>query len=84
MSLQDLVIAGPQGLYCPAGDFYIAPRLLMAYSLGKAQCLLAGVDAQIGPIVVPGAVAPLNKPLHEADPLDTLAGLLNWPGAASG
>ena len=60
MSLQDLVIARPQGLYCPAGDFYIDPWLLMAYSLGKAQRLLAGVDAQIGPIVVHVAVAPLS------------------------
>lgn len=34
--------------------------LLMAYSFGKAQRLLAGVDASIGPIVVHGAVEPLN------------------------
>ena len=36
------------------------PSLLMGYSFGKAQRLLAGVDASIGPIVVHGAVAPLN------------------------
>ncbi len=36
------------------------PSLLLAYSFGKAQRLLAGVDASIGPIVVHGAVAPLN------------------------
>lgn len=36
------------------------PSLLMAYSFGKAQRLLAGVDASIGPIVVHGAVQPLN------------------------
>ena len=35
--------------------------LLMAYSFGKAQRLLAGVDASIGPIVVHGAVDPLNR-----------------------
>ena len=35
--------------------------LLMAYSFGKAQRLLAGVDAGIGPIVVHGAVEPLNR-----------------------
>jgi putative mRNA 3-end processing factor len=34
--------------------------LLMGYSFGKAQRLLAGVDASIGPIVVHGAVEPLN------------------------
>jgi putative mRNA 3-end processing factor len=35
--------------------------LLLAYSFGKAQRLLAGVDASIGPIVVHGAVEPLNR-----------------------
>ena len=34
--------------------------LLMAYSLGKAQRVLAGVDATIGPIVVHAAVEALN------------------------
>jgi putative mRNA 3-end processing factor len=40
--------------------------LLMAYSFGKAQRLIAGVDASIGPIVVHGAVAPLNQAYREA------------------
>ncbi len=40
--------------------------LLMAYSFGKAQRLLAGVDASIGPIVVHGAVQPLNEAYREA------------------
>ncbi len=40
--------------------------LLMAYSFGKAQRLLAGVDAAIGPIIVHGAVEPLNRAYHEA------------------
>lgn len=40
--------------------------LLMAYSFGKAQRLLAGVDAAIGPIVVHGAVEPLNAAYREA------------------
>jgi putative mRNA 3-end processing factor len=35
--------------------------LLMGYSFGKAQRLLAGVDAGIGPIVVHGAVAAINE-----------------------
>jgi putative mRNA 3-end processing factor len=40
--------------------------LLMAYSFGKAQRILAGVDAGIGPIVVHGAVEPLNRAYREA------------------
>jgi len=40
--------------------------LLMAYSFGKAQRLIAGVDARIGPIVVHGAVEPLNQAYREA------------------
>jgi putative mRNA 3-end processing factor len=42
------------------------PSLLLAYSFGKAQRLLAGVDAGIGPIVVHGAVAPLNAAYRAA------------------
>jgi putative mRNA 3-end processing factor len=37
------------------------PSLLLGYSFGKAQRLLAGVDPGIGPIVVHSAVAPLNE-----------------------
>ena len=40
--------------------------LLLGYSFGKAQRLLAGVDASIGPIVVHGAVAPLNEAYRAA------------------
>jgi putative mRNA 3-end processing factor len=40
--------------------------LLMAYSFGKAQRLLAGVDSDIGPIVVHGAVEPLNRAYRAA------------------
>ena len=40
--------------------------LLMGYSFGKAQRILAGVDPSIGPIVVHGAVEPLNKAYREA------------------
>jgi putative mRNA 3-end processing factor len=36
------------------------PTVLQGYSFGKAQRLLAGVDAGIGPIVVHDSVAPLN------------------------
>jgi putative mRNA 3-end processing factor len=57
--------------------------LLMGYSFGKAQRILAGVDAGIGPIVIHGAVEPLNEayraagvalpPTHRADALDKAA-----------
>jgi putative mRNA 3-end processing factor len=40
--------------------------LLMGYSFGKAQRILAGVDASIGPIVVHGAVEPLNEAYRAA------------------
>jgi putative mRNA 3-end processing factor len=40
--------------------------LLMAYSFGKAQRLLAGVDASIGPIVVHGAVQTINDAYRAA------------------
>jgi putative mRNA 3-end processing factor len=40
--------------------------LLMGYSFGKAQRLLAGVDAAIGPIVVHGAVQVLNQAYRAA------------------
>lgn len=40
--------------------------LLMGYSFGKAQRLLAGVDASIGPIVVHGAVQVLNQAYRAA------------------
>ena len=40
--------------------------LLMGYAFGKAQRILAGVDAGIGPIVVHGAVATLNRAYRAA------------------
>jgi putative mRNA 3-end processing factor len=40
--------------------------LLMGYSFGKAQRFLAGVDPSIGPIVVHGAVDPLNRAYRAA------------------
>jgi putative mRNA 3-end processing factor len=40
--------------------------LLLGYSFGKAQRLIAGVDPGIGPIVVHGAVAPLNDAYRAA------------------
>jgi len=42
------------------------PSLLLAYSFGKAQRLIAGVDASIGPVVVHGAVQPLNEAYRAA------------------
>jgi putative mRNA 3-end processing factor len=40
--------------------------VLYCYSFGKAQRILSGVDANIGPIVVHGAVEPLNRAYREA------------------
>lgn len=40
--------------------------LLCCYSFGKAQRILSGVDASIGPIVVHGAVEPLNAAYRAA------------------
>jgi putative mRNA 3-end processing factor len=40
--------------------------LLLGYSFGKAQRLIAGLDASIGPIVVHSAVAPLNAAYRAA------------------
>lgn len=37
------------------------PSLLYCYAFGKAQRLLCGVDASIGPILVHGAIEPLNE-----------------------
>ena len=40
--------------------------VLMCYSFGKAQRVLAGVDASIGPVVVHSAVQPLNAAYRAA------------------
>ena len=40
--------------------------VLCCYSFGKAQRILSGVDAAIGPIVTHGAVEPLNEAYREA------------------
>ncbi len=40
--------------------------LLLGYSLGKAQRLLAGVDAEIGPIFIHGSVQRLNDCYRDA------------------
>jgi putative mRNA 3-end processing factor len=42
------------------------PSLLLAYSFGKAQRILAGIDPSIGTIVVHGAVQPLNEAYRAA------------------
>jgi putative mRNA 3-end processing factor len=39
---------------------------VLAYSFGKAQRILAGVDASIGPILVHGAVEPINAAYRAA------------------
>ncbi len=40
--------------------------VLACYSFGKAQRILSGIDASIGPVVVHGAVEPLNAAYREA------------------
>lgn len=40
--------------------------VLLCYAFGKAQRILSGVDASIGPIVVHGAVEPLNAVYRQA------------------
>lgn len=40
--------------------------VLACYSFGKAQRLLAGIDPAIGPVVVHGAVEPINRAYREA------------------
>jgi putative mRNA 3-end processing factor len=65
--------------WCPDADLFadindwwsrniVAGRasVLACYSFGKAQRILAGVDASIGPIIVHGAVMPLNEAYRAA------------------
>jgi putative mRNA 3-end processing factor len=40
--------------------------VLACYSFGKAQRILSGIDPSIGPIIVHGAVDPLNRAYREA------------------
>ena len=40
--------------------------VLTCYSFGKAQRILSGIDPSIGPIIVHGAVEPLNRAYREA------------------
>jgi putative mRNA 3-end processing factor len=40
--------------------------VLTCYSFGKAQRILSGVDPSIGPVIVHGAVDPLNRAYREA------------------
>ncbi len=55
--------------------------VLLAYSLGKAQRLLAGVDAGIGPLVVHDAVEAVNRAYRaEGVPLPPTRRLLDRPG----
>jgi len=55
------------------------PSLLLAYSLGKAQHVLAGVDVSIGPLFVHGAVDGLNGAYRAAGVALPAAALLS-PG----
>ena len=53
--------------------------VLFAYSLGKAQRVLAGVDEAIGPLLVHGAVQALNE-VYRAEGVDLPAARLLGPG----
>ncbi len=56
------------------------PSLLLAYSFGKAQRVLAGVDAGIGPIVAHGAVLPINAAYRAVGvPLPEVQALADLP-----
>lgn len=57
--------------------------VLMGYSLGKAQRLLAMVDPSIGPIVTHGSIAPLNA-IYRSEGVDLPAAknVLNVPKEA--
>ena len=60
------------------------PSLLLAYSFGKAQRVLAGVDASIGPIVAHGAVLPINAAYRAAGvPLPEVQALTDMPADRS-
>jgi putative mRNA 3-end processing factor len=54
--------------------------VLLCYSFGKAQRILHGVDASIGPIVVHGAVEPLNAVYRAAGVALPLTLRANDPG----
>ena len=59
--------------------------VLACYSFGKAQRLLAGVDASIGPIVCHAAAEPINRAYREAGvalPETTTAAQLDKAAAA--
>jgi putative mRNA 3-end processing factor len=59
-------------IFAQINDWWLAnaelgrASVLLAYSFGKAQRILSGVDPRIGPIVVHGAVKPLNIAYCEA------------------
>jgi putative mRNA 3-end processing factor len=62
----------PQAVMAAIGEWWRdnaaagRPSLLMAYSLGKAQRLLAGIDATIGPILVHDAIEQMTQLYREA------------------
>src|SRR3954453_7624587 len=61
----DEIFAGINGWWARNG---VAGRasVLTCYSFGKAQRILSGVDPSIGPIIVHGAVEPLNRAYRAA------------------
>lgn len=61
-----------ESLFAEVNDWWRANRdegrasLIYAYSLGKAQRIVAGVDASIGPIVTHGTIEPMNRAYRES------------------
>jgi putative mRNA 3-end processing factor len=62
------------------------PSIVYCYAFGKAQRVLSGLDASIGPIVTHGAVAVLNDAYRRAGvalPVTQMAGDAGAPGSAA-
>ena len=68
----DLPLAAPGADFAGINDWWQAniangkASVLFCYSFGKAQRILHGLDASIGPILSHGAVEPLNRVYREA------------------
>jgi putative mRNA 3-end processing factor len=59
------------------------PSVVYAYAFGKAQRILAGVDASIGPIICHGAVEALNRCYREAGVRLPATGTVTGPARIS-
>ena len=62
----DSVVFGEINAWWAANAAVGKASVLCCYSFGKAQRILSGIDASIGPIITHGAVEPLNRAYREA------------------